>query len=407
MWSCLLLLSLAISVPFEPQKTMILLANHSILDTHSAFINMIKSHSHQVDFMLGSEYANLIKDGKITHNNIIVLSPSFEAFNPKLKQFFEANSSNNIMMFADYVNNYNFRFIARELGVDISPPNTMLAGTPYISDPYVFTSQNLIDAPVIATPAPSGIAFQGTGLKLDESNPYVFSILSASDNTCNNLMKEVNSIKDIIECGSQITLVAGYQSLYNNRAVISGSLQMCSNQFMLPEIFPTSNYKFCKELVDWVFKESGNVQIQNIEHRKPGQEKFPDVYKINEETAYSFDFLEWDKESGAWKAYDDNSIQMEFVMLYPYVRENMQHIGGNSTYFTKFSIPNKIGVFKYKVGFRRIGYMNLNVSTQVSVRPYGINELDRFYPSAYPYYGSIFVVMLGFVIILIGILSTK
>ena len=33
--------------------------------------------------------------------------------------------------------------------------------------------------------------------------------------------------------GEQLTLVAGYQSRYNNRATISGSLHMCSDEFIL------------------------------------------------------------------------------------------------------------------------------------------------------------------------------
>ena len=42
---------------------------------------------------------------------------------------------------------------------------------------------------------------------------------------------EVPSISSV--SGEQLAFVAGYQSRYNNRATLSGSIHMCSDEFIL------------------------------------------------------------------------------------------------------------------------------------------------------------------------------
>ena len=59
--------------------------------------------------------------------------------------------------------------------------------------------------------------------------------------------------------GQQLSLVAGYQTLYNQRIVISGSLKMCGNDAILANRDPSKgntlesspNYILCSELVEW------------------------------------------------------------------------------------------------------------------------------------------------------------
>lgn len=46
--------------------------------------------------------------------------------------------------------------------------------------------------------------------------------------------------------------------------------------------------------------------------------------------------------------------------------------------------------------YRREGYTVLESDTQVSVRPFRHNEYERFIVPAYPYYISVFTMMVGF-----------
>lgn len=79
------------------------------------------------------------------------------------------------------------------------------------------------------------IAYKGIGSVLDQNNRYVFPILRGESTTMSvtdlEPSDEVPSISSV--SGEQLTLVAGYQSRYNNRATISGSLYICSDEFIL------------------------------------------------------------------------------------------------------------------------------------------------------------------------------
>ena len=50
--------------------------------------------------------------------------------------------------------------------------------------------------------------------------------------------------------GEQLILVAGYQTRYNNRATVAGSLDMCSDKVMAES---EENRQFCRQLINWVF----------------------------------------------------------------------------------------------------------------------------------------------------------
>ena len=95
--------------------------------------------------------------------------------------------------------------------------------------------------------------------------------------------------------GEQLTLVAGYQTRYNSRAAIAGSMSMCSDATMLQN---EANMHFCKQLVSWVFQESGMLRATNLRHNKKGEscrEKSitecpnPENYKIEDQVEFYID----------------------------------------------------------------------------------------------------------------------
>ena len=112
------------------------------------------------------------------------------------------------------------------------------------------------------------MAFQGIGSVLDESNRYVFPILRAEATTMSVTHLEDDDDAPTVS-GEQINLVAGYQSRYNNRATISGSMQMCSNEFIWIE--GTGNQRFCEQLLNWNFKQSGVLRSTSLRHNKVGE----------------------------------------------------------------------------------------------------------------------------------------
>ena len=73
---------------------------------------------------------------------------------------------------------------------------------------------------------------------------------------------------------------------------------------------------------------------------------------------------EFDAEKGGWLPYKADDVQLEFVMLDPYVRTFLQH-DGQGRFAKLFKIPDVYGVYKFRVMYRRPGLSTLAVNTQV------------------------------------------
>ena len=115
-----------------------------------------------------------------------------------------------------------------------------------------------------------GLIFSGIGAVLDPDNKFVFPIVRAESTTVSrtdlqtdeNIESQISAVS-----GEQLALVAGYQSRYNNRAAVAGSMQVCSDQIMR---LSESNERFCKQLLDWTMQESGVLRAKHLRHNKQG-----------------------------------------------------------------------------------------------------------------------------------------
>lgn len=104
-------------------------------------------------------------------------------------------------------------------------------------------------------------------------------------------------------------------------------------------------------------------------------------------------------ENGAWKGYTAHDMQLEFVMLDPFIRTTMTpHASGNGTFVAAFKAPDRYGVFKFRVVYNRRGFTVLRSETLVSLRPLNHDEEERFIEAAFPYYASVASMMAGFVV---------
>mmetsp|Transcript_40170 Transcript_40170/g.38667 ORF Transcript_40170/g.38667 Transcript_40170/m.38667 type:complete len:85 (+) Transcript_40170:355-609(+) len=68
------------------------------------------------------------------------------------------------------------------------------------------------------------------GHVLDPLNEFVFPILRAEPTTY-SYSKEKSEISTV--SGEALTLVSGYQTRANQRASLSGSIELCSNKYIL------------------------------------------------------------------------------------------------------------------------------------------------------------------------------
>ena len=227
---------------------------------------------------------------------------------------------------------------------------------------------------------------------------------------------------------------------------VVGSVDMFSNALWTAtdrEAGPVENRIFCHDITMWAFAHTGVIRYRDITHSaadgtRPdtamhehnsswelAESMYPDpetsrntpVYRVKEDVVYSVileEFAGYVDGRDIWRPFEADDIQMEFVMLEPYVRRNLTrcvHDGEGSCvpgqYSVQFTVPDVHGVFKLRMMYRRPGLSVLHAEEMVLVRPLNHNEFERFIPAAYPYYVSVFSLMAGFLLLSFILMFTK
>ena len=107
---------------------------------------------------------------------------------------------------------------------------------------------------------------------------------------------------------------------------------------------------------------------------------------------YSIQLEEWNGRR--WVPFLANDVQFEFIMLDPHVRRVMSH-NDKGVYTIEFQLPDRYGVFTFRVDYQRLGYSFFTAIERSPVRPFRHNQYERFIDAAFPYYASSFSLMVG------------
>jgi oligosaccharyltransferase complex subunit beta len=245
----------------------------------------------------------------------------------------------------------------------------------------------------------------GVGAVLDnkDKNPHVFPILKADPGSYSYNPNAPKRAETGLFSGEQLTLVAGYQTQYNQRIVISGSTKMCSNEAMLANRDPeqglslesSPNYVLCTEMVEWNLQERGVIRVSNVLHRKVGDEfgqQNPENYKRLVEIEYFIDIHE--KQHGQWVPHVSDDVQFQFRMLDPYYQVALEQPDQKSpTYTYQLKTPWRLGIFRFHVDYKRYGLTYIDNRMEVSVIQLRHDEFPRFETTGYPYYVNVLVLM--------------
>jgi oligosaccharyltransferase complex subunit beta len=120
------------------------------------------------------------------------------------------------------------------------------------------------------------------------------------------------------------------------------------------------------------------------------------------------DIYEFDSKNNLWKPFLSDDLQVELVMLNPYIRTQLKLLSNNKpTYTLSFIAPDKHGVFKFVIDYKRLGYSYIDVTTKLPLRPFRHNEFPRYLTSAYPYYISVIVMFAAFLVFSVVFLFSK
>ncbi|XP_060529074.1 dolichyl-diphosphooligosaccharide--protein glycosyltransferase 48 kDa subunit [Cylas formicarius] len=402
-----------ISHIYAQGNTLVLLENQVIKETHSLFFKSLQERGYTLTFKIADDASLVLsKYGEYIYEHLIIFAPSVEEFGGSLNvdvitQFID--NGGNILVAGSSVTGDVLRELASECGFEVDEEGAFVIDhlNYDISDEgehtkLVVSTDNLIDAPVIVGSKKelAPLIYKGTGLLADSDNPLVLALLTA-DSTAYSYQPN-QPIKEYPHAvGKDTILIAGLQARNNARVVFSGSLAFFSDEFFTSSLEKahggvkaekSGNEDVAIAISQWVFKEHGRLRVKSVNHHKEGEKTPPQDYTIMDDVVYTIEIEIYD--SGKWKSFTANDIQLEFVRIDPFVRTTLRR-QASGAYEAKFKIPDVYGVYQFKVDYDRVGYTRLFSTTQVSVRPLQHTQYERFIDSAYPYYTGAFSMMLG------------
>ncbi|CAD7924041.1 unnamed protein product [Amoebophrya sp. A120] len=227
------------------------------------------------------------------------------------------------------------------------------------------------------------VSFEGLSHSV-ASSQLTFNIVSGSGSAF--VTPDAGGKKEPIVVGEAVSLVSAMQARNSARVVFAGSDSLCADD-------SEENANFCRELVKWTFRERGVLRMGNLHSHKVGENVQPYMYRVLDEITFNIDIEEY--RDGTWRPFRRSDIQLEFVMLDPYLRMFLDppaKDGSSITYSKTFKSPDVYGVFKFKIDYARIGYNRLHVEDLAPVRNFKHNDYERFIWCASPYYATCLLV---------------
>lgn len=402
-------------------RTLVVVDNLSVKDTHSIFFKSLTERGHVLNFVdKDTQHIELQKYGEYLYDNLVLFAPRVEDSldSDEVLQFID--SGRNVLLAADSGASTTVRDVASGVGASFADSATAVIDhlnfdqSDFDGHHSVVIAEDFIkNAPLfLGHKNPAPVLFRGIGQEVRDG-PLNYKILSASGTAYSGRIDGKAGTPRLL--GKKNTLVSALQARNGARVVVSGSLALFSDAFFGQQIQKYSqdgkttatksgNQEFSIELSKWAFAERGVLRFRDIHHANQATGLTPNMYTIKENITYSIVIEE--RVGGQWVPFKANDVQLEFIMLDPYVRTNLTH-DGKGKYSTSFQLPDVYGVFTFKVDYQRPGYTPISAISRVPVRPFRHDQYERFIPSAFPYYAGAFSMLGGLFIFSIVFLYHK
>eukprot|EP00638_Chattonella_subsalsa_P005280 CAMPEP_0117754286 /NCGR_PEP_ID=MMETSP0947-20121206/12742_1 /TAXON_ID=44440 /ORGANISM="Chattonella subsalsa, Strain CCMP2191" /LENGTH=434 /DNA_ID=CAMNT_0005573353 /DNA_START=212 /DNA_END=1516 /DNA_ORIENTATION=- len=427
------------------KRTLVLVDAMKVGNTHSMLFDTLKDRGHEVTVELADDpELRLTAYGDMMYDNVIMMAPRWEESGSLTRDHLMdyVDRGVNLVVMADIKVSEAIRSLAAMSGIDYdtsgsqvvdhfqyednlggSEPHTVIHATGLLENTRVL-------GPDVKNMAP--VLYRGIGHAVDDDNILAVKVLTGGPSAYSAVLdQEIETYPENV--GKDTLLVTAMQARNNARLTFTGSMHVCSNRYFLATLAdtnaPSGNREFCTHLTKWALGEAGILRASNItHHREDGsdpelllkEKERPDlpaslfadpeitrnslVYRIKDYLTYSFVMEEFTGEE--WVPYQADDVQLEFVMLDPYIRKTMDS-DETGLFTTTFQVPDVYGIFKFRLMYRRVGLSTISFDTQVSVRPFKHNEYERFIQAAFPYYTSSFTIMAGFFIFSFFFLYSK
>ncbi|KAK8814201.1 hypothetical protein WA158_008063 [Blastocystis sp. Blastoise] len=409
------------------KKVLVITSDNSAEATYSIYFDGLRKKGFDLKIALENKKVTFSKYGKFLYDQVIIFAPESEQLcnisAEDFRKFFEHGGD--VVLALSNNPSKLVRTVAGDFGVDIEENGSKVIDhfnyattSDNLDHQLVYTTQIANIKPLVGKIQDSSrVYYKGTGLVVID-NIFMINTLVGEQSTYS-----VNNNSEITSTGKDTVMVVSVQGRNNARVSLFGSIEMFSNQYSF--FVDSINAAFVKHVTFWTFRQRGILRYHDVSHKhvdntpleimlknhqRPNLpisqcddeiSTYPEVapnnvvYRVKDDVEYDIEIDEY--SHGNWKGYNATDIQLEFRMLDPYVRINLE--GENGHYHAQFKIPDVYGIYKFRVMYRRLGYSVIESNTQVSVRPFRHNEFPRFIRAAFPYYTSVFTVMAGFIVL--------
>lgn len=284
--------------------------------------------------------------------------------------------------------------LASEFSLILPPPGTpLISHFPERSDPPSVIPIEVPSSSPILTPNTSPVWFSGVPFALG-NNPFLVPILNAppesfatdldSDAGSEALVDATEKGGEGLWAGSQLGVVTGFQATSGARATWVGGAELFSDKYATKEIskyvtrpfsfsranvqcrgVKSGNEQFSKDVAAWTFQESLVLRVDHTEHHLVNGSYPLEQYTTNDQIVFTAYISRYNAKASKWEPYSGlNDLQLEFTMLDPHIRTALPPVEGfPGMYSVSFRAPDRHGVFKFVINYKRKGYVLLIIAS--------------------------------------------
>ncbi|KAM5483905.1 oligosaccharyl transferase glycoprotein complex, beta subunit [Microsporum audouinii] len=234
------------------------------------------------------------------------------------------------------------------------------------------------------------------GQSLGNNSPLLAPIIRAPATAYSYDKRDDQSIDQKLPTGSQLSLATAMQARNSARITVLGSVDSLKDEWFSAKVkapkgekVETSNRQFAQQLTAWTFQETGVIKVTRVEHYlneesniESGPQEFnPSIYRIKNDVTFTIELSEYsyDQWIPFW-APENDEIQLEFTMLSPFHRLNLQPVDRTehaAIYRTSFTLPDQHGIFSFRVNYKRPFLTYIEEKHEVTVRHFAHDEWPR------------------------------
>ncbi|CAE6533971.1 unnamed protein product [Rhizoctonia solani] len=390
-------------------------------EDYSTFFDGLKKRGYNLTFRAPKDVSPTIAEFDVpSFSHVILFAPNSKAFANDItpQNLVKLLTQGTNILFALSSKSTPLSSLATEFGLSLPPPNTpLISHFPSRPTPHTTLPISLAQAHPLVTPNLPPILFSGISFALND-NPQVFSVVRAPAESFTADSEDDVNAETVAEmadrggeglwAGNSMSVVAGFQVAGGARATWVGGVSVFSDEFAKAEVAPgktSGNAQFSQDLASWTFQESLVYRIDSSSHRlasTPAHKATapPTQYTVKNDIVYEFHVSKYNGQTGEWVPDSGiEDLQLDFTMLDPHVRVDLPAVKAEpGVYRVEFRAPDRHGVFKFIVDWRRQGYTYLQSSTTVSVVPPRHDGYPRFLSAAWPYYASAISTSVGFIV---------